>query len=171
MEACSEAQNGAILEFLGSHRDRILGPEGSFPQESSSRECRNVLRKQWTSKQRQAPGAGNDRLPRGGQEGWLAKEDTSPDCSESSRCCGNFLANVGVQSWRRGERGQGGWSQQNLAQRWLVGLCKFPWRHSGLPLLLGKPASIPTTPSTTLLPKKAVLDQPNLLPLLMGKER
>ena len=112
-------------------------------------------------------GAGGERLPWGGQEGWLAETETSTDCSKSGRCRSNLLANVDVKFLEeRGGKPGGVGSKQSLVQKWLVQLCRFPWQHPAHPLLLGNPAPIPRHPPPLFYPRKLSLTSQIYFPFL-----
>lgn len=80
----------------------------------------------------------------------------------------DFLASVYVKCLEERGGKPGSVEQASLVQKWMVRLCNFPRRHTGHPLPMPKPEPILLTAPTTLISKKVVLDQPNLLPLLTG---
>ena len=68
-----------------------------------------------------------------------------------------------------GREAGGAGSEQSLVQNWLVHLCKFPWRHPGHPLPLGKPAPTSRHPPPLFYPRKLSLTSQIYFPSLQER--
>lgn len=111
--------------------------------------------------------------PMGRAGGLAGRAETSPNCSKSSVAAVTSWPLWMVSSWWRGEGSPG---ESGARTRCRIGLCISAGSRGSTqgPLLLGKSVPTSTTKQTTpftISPKTLVLDQPSLLPLLMGGGR
>lgn len=105
----------------------------------------------------------------GGQEGWLARAETSSVCTNSTVAAVTFCPLWMVSSWWRGEGSSGESGARRTRCR--IGLCISASSHGSTqsPLLLGKPAptsSVKQTTPFTILSKTLSLTSQAYFPFL-----